>query len=88
MKPTGKPMLAAGDCFAFVLDEEVVYAEVLAVLDAERLLVRAFFDREPVSVEIYGPAHVTHRLSRALMDLAAHAGWPADAAWLRRALMN
>jgi hypothetical protein len=81
-------MLAAGDYFAFVFDEEVVYAEVLAVLDAERLLVRAFFEHEPASVEINEPSHVTHRLSRALMDLASRAGWPADAEWLRRALMN
>lgn len=89
MRFVREPILSAGDCFAFVLDEEVIYAEVLTVLDAERFVVWAFYEHEPVVVvDVYGPDHVTHRISPAQMDRAARAGWPADPEWFRRALMD
>lgn len=54
MKFVREPIMSAGDCFTFV--EEVIYADVLAVLDAQRFVVRTFCEREPVVVvETYAP---------------------------------
>ena len=87
----------AGDCFAFLFEDEhppnglgdVIFGEVLKAYRNGRYLVKAYCSCEAKSaVTVYSPCCMNVKLTREQFDRSAAAGWPREVAWLRQLLAS